>query len=59
MHDPGCLGLVHQMTQEGWYGEGEEEGFRIEATCMPVAVHVDVWQAQYNIVKSLTSNQNK
>ena len=22
MHDPGCLGLVHQDDPEGWYGEG-------------------------------------
>ena len=24
MHDTGCLGLVHQVDPEGWYGEGRQ-----------------------------------
>ena len=26
MHDTGCLGLVHQVDPEGWYGEGGGTG---------------------------------
>ena len=26
MHDTGCLGLVHQVDPEGWYGEGGGSG---------------------------------
>ena len=37
MHDTGCLGLVHWDDPEGWYGEGEGEGFRMGNTCIPVA----------------------
>ena len=34
-------------------GMGREVGvgFRMGNTCTPVAMHVDVWQNQYNIVK--------
>ena len=49
MHDTGCLGLVHWDDPEGWYGEGG--GFRMGNTCIPVAIHFDIWQNQYNIVK--------
>ena len=51
MHDTGCLGLVHQVDPEGWYGEGvgwlgSGWGTRVH----PWWIHVDVWQNQYNIV---------
>ena len=35
MHDTGYLGLVHWDDPEGWYGE--EGGFRMGSTCIPVA----------------------
>ena len=35
MHDTGCLGLVHWDDPEGWYGE--EGGFKMGNTCIPVA----------------------
>ena len=35
MHDTGCLGLVHWDDPEG--GWGEEGGFRMGNTCIPVA----------------------
>ena len=35
MHDTGCLGLVHWDDPEG--GCGEEGGFRMGNTCIPVA----------------------
>ena len=34
MHDTGCMGLVHWDDPEGWYGE--EGGFRMGKTCIPV-----------------------
>ena len=34
MHDTRCLGLVHWDDPEEWYGE--EGGFRIRNTCIPV-----------------------
>ena len=48
-HDTGCLGLVHWDDPEGWYGEGG--GYRMGNTCILEAIHVDIWQNQYNIVK--------
>ena len=48
MHDTGCLGLVHWVTQRDGMGR---EGW---GTCVyPRWIHVDVWQNQYNIVISL------
>ena len=35
MHDTGCMGMVHWDDPEGWYGE--EGGFRMGNTCIPVA----------------------
>ena len=49
LHDTECSGLVHWDDPEGWYRE--EGGFRMGNTCTPVAIHVDVWQNQYSIVK--------
>ena len=53
-------GLMHILDAWGWctgmtqrVGMGREEGggFRMGNTCIPVAVHFDVWQNQYNTVK--------
>ena len=30
MHDTGCLGLVHRDDPEGWYGDGERGGRRVQ-----------------------------
>ena len=52
MHDTGCLGLrCTEMTQRDGMGRKVGEGFRMGNTCIPVVIHVDVWQNQYNIVK--------
>ena len=32
-------------------GREEGGGFRMGNTCIPVAIHFDIWQNQYNIVK--------
>ena len=47
MQDTGCLELLH------WDDMGREMGggFRMGNTCIPVEIHADVWQKQYNIVK--------
>ena len=38
MHDTGCLGLVHWDNPEGkGVGRGEEGGFRMGGTGVPVA----------------------
>ena len=37
MHDTGCLGLVHWMTQRDDMGREEGGGFRMGNTCIPVA----------------------
>ena len=37
MQDTGCSGLVHWDDPEGWYGEGDGRGFRMENTCTPLA----------------------
>ena len=37
MHDTGCLGLVHWMTQRDGMGREEGGGFRMGNTCIPVA----------------------
>ena len=42
-----CTGMI-QRDDMGWEVGG---GFRIGNTCTPVAVHVNVWQNQYSIVK--------
>ena len=39
------------MTLRDGTGREVGGGFRMGNTCTPVAVHVDVWQNQYNIVK--------
>ena len=39
------------MTQRDGMGREEGGGFRMGNTCIPVAIHVDIWQNQYNIVK--------
>jgi len=55
MHDTGCLGLVHWDDPEGWYGEGggrREEGSGWGTREYLWWIHVDIWQNQYNIVKS-------
>ena len=39
------------MTQRDGMGRKVGEGFRMGNTCIPVVIHVDVWQNQYNIVK--------
>jgi len=39
------------MTQRDGTGREEGGGFRMGNTCIPVAIHVDVWQNQYNIAK--------
>ena len=36
MHDTGCLGLVHGMTQRDGMGRVEGGGFRMGNTCIPV-----------------------
>ena len=51
MHDTGFLGLVHWDDPEGWYGEGGVSGWGTRVYLWQI--HVDVWQNQYNIVKSL------
>ena len=37
MHDTGCLGMVHWMTQRDGMGREEGGGFRMGNTCIPVA----------------------
>ena len=37
MHDTGCLGLVHWMTQRDGLGREVGRGFRIGNTCTPMA----------------------
>ena len=37
MHDTGCLGLVHGMTQREGLGREEGGGFRMGNTGIPVA----------------------
>ena len=32
-------------------GREEGGGFRMGNTCIPVEIHFDIWQNQYNIVK--------
>ena len=52
MQDTGCLGLVHWVDPEGWYGQGRRKGGSGWGTCVyPWWIHVDVWQKQHNIVK--------
>ena len=51
MHETGYLGLVHWDDPEGWDGEDGGGRFRMGNTCIPVQIHVDIWQNQYNIVK--------
>ena len=36
MQDTGCLGLVHWDKPQGWYGEGDERGFRSGNLCTHV-----------------------
>ena len=36
MHDIGCLGLVHWMTQRDGMGREVGEGFRMGNTCTPM-----------------------
>ena len=55
MHDTGCSGLVHWDDPEGWDGEGGGRGVQ-GSHVHPWWVHVNVWQNQHNIVKSLASN---
>ena len=40
------------MTQRDGTGREEGGGFRMGNMCIPVAIHVDIWQNQYNTVKS-------
>ena len=35
MHDTGCLGLVHWVDPEGWYGEGGGRRVQDGDTCIP------------------------
>ena len=37
MHDTGCSGLVHWMTQSDGMGREMGEGFRMGNTCTPMA----------------------
>ena len=39
------------MTQRDGMERKEGGGFRMGNTCIPVAINVDIWQNQYNIVK--------
>ena len=51
------LGAGALDDPEGWYGEGGWRGDSGLGTRVhPWWIHVDVWQNQYNIVKSLASN---
>ena len=38
-------------TQRDGMGREEGGGFRMGNTCIPVRIHVDIWQNLYNIVK--------
>ena len=50
--DTGCLGLVHWVDPEGWYGEGGGKGVQDgEHVYTHGGFMFDVWQNQYNIVK--------
>ena len=40
------------MTLRDGTGREEGGGFRMGNMCIPVAIHVDIWQNQYNTVKS-------
>ena len=44
-------GWCTRTTQGDGTGREEGGGFRMGNTCIPVAIHVDIWQNQYNIVK--------
>ena len=58
--DTGSLRLVHWDDPEGWYGEkGGRRGSGWGTCVCPWRVRVDVWQNQYNIVKSVVSNLKK
>ena len=37
MHDTGCMGLVHWVDPEGWYGEGGGRGVQDWEYVSPVA----------------------
>ena len=50
MHDIGCLGLVHWMTQRDGMGRVVGEGSGWGTRVHPWQIHVDVWQIQHNIV---------
>ena len=59
MHDAGCLGLVHWVDPEGWYGEGggrrvqdgehmykkkKKKNFGLTGlSCSTQALHFSVW----------------
>ena len=39
-------------------GREEGGGFRMGNTCIPVQIHVDIWQYQYNILKLKNKRKN-
>ena len=51
MHDIGCLGLVHRMTQRDGMGREVGGGSGCGTHVHPWRIQVNVWQNQYNIVK--------
>jgi len=55
MHETGHSKPMHWDNPEGWDGEGIARGFRMEDTCTPIFIHVNVWQkpVQYCKVISL------
>ena len=51
MHETGCSGLVHWMTQRDWTGREVVGVLGWGTHVHPWLIHVNEWQNQYNIVK--------